>query len=1356
MKKRLQRLAMVGLLVFGQIAAVFAALPARTFADVPYSVVEYAIPTAGAVPQDLVVGSDGALWFVETLGNKVGRITTNGTITEYPVPTASSQPHTIAAGPDDAIWFTELNARKIGRITTSGAVTEFILPASTSRPVNITTGPDGNLWFVVRATVNGIDGYSMMRMTPSGTFTQFQLSPFNTLTSVTDVKVGIDGAIWFGINMQTSGSCTTKNSWIGRMTTSGGVTYYQQPTRCNAPAAMTQGFDGAWWFAQSTSNTGTENLGRFVAPSTLTDYPVPGNSAVFDVTAGADGAVWFSEQDAHELGRIDHTGAITEYSVGSSLRPAVIVNGPDGNIWFLDQGAGKIAKFILPSETPFSGDLVYTKVRPNGGSVIEMVDLDSSSPPTVLGSKAGTQFYKSLALNPAGTRLYYNVNITAPTAYQLKPGISAEGMAALRCETPSVSPDGTRLACFGLIDGERRIKIISLATYRETIVQVPGVDGSQLAPILQPRIDWLTNSSLLVNLTNTGCGAPYIARINVDGSGFSQLTPNTCSGPGAYLGRVSEDGSMIAYFGNGDGLWVMRADGSNPTMITVSTPTVLLSEPAWSKDGKYLSAIGYNPATPGQNSRLVIINSQTGAIVKTILQQDDYTFGSTDWIDTYAPPDSAAPTVIGTPDRAASGSGWYNADVTITWSATDPAPSSGTPTTPAPTVASQEGTHLYTSGQSCDPAGNCATGSLTLSIDKSAPTVTYSLSQQPNGAGWNNGGVTVTFTCNDAVSGIASCTAPTTVGEGANQTVTGTAVDVAGNTTSVSVTVSVDATKPVIAYTTTPDSANAAGWFNSDVTIAFQCSDGLSGLLSCTLPVTLSNEGAGQTAMGTAVDVAGNDQSVTTAAVNIDKSAPEITHALSAAPNAAGWNNTDVTVTFNCSDATSGVASCPSPTVVGEGADQTVTGTAYDIAGNGSNDSVSLHVDKTAPIIGYSVSQVPNFFGWNNASVMVTFDCSDALSGIASCSDPVTIGQGANQTVTGTATDIAGNTATVSLSLNIDTTKPTISYGLLPALPNAAGWYNSDVTVSFACFDFLSGVTLCSDPVTLTSDGANQSVNGSVTDLAFNTQTVTVSPINIDKTAPSLSGLALAANPLAVNQTTTLSAQVSDATSGISRAEYFVDAADPGFGNGTSMTIASGTASAAVGSYTTAGLHTFSVRTQDVAGNWSPVLTINLDVYNPAAGYVAGHGFITPAGTTSDPGDTLPTVSGNNIKATLDFTVKYATLSATTPTGDSLFTWGSNCNKPSNTCFVAEASSLSWLIIPGNGTAVYQGFASLSLGGQSLGINYPMRVQVSDGGLTGSDHYQIRIYPLGSDPDATTPMYQASGDLTGGDIRLHP
>jgi hypothetical protein len=89
------------------------------------------------------------MWFTESPGNQIGRITPAGVVTEFwsgiiggAVPTG------IANGPDGRLWFTEASSNQIGRITTSGVVTEFTTGITAgSSPNAITAGPDGNLWF---------------------------------------------------------------------------------------------------------------------------------------------------------------------------------------------------------------------------------------------------------------------------------------------------------------------------------------------------------------------------------------------------------------------------------------------------------------------------------------------------------------------------------------------------------------------------------------------------------------------------------------------------------------------------------------------------------------------------------------------------------------------------------------------------------------------------------------------------------------------------------------------------------------------------------------------------------------------------------------------------------------------------------------------------------------------------------------------------------------------------------------------------------------------------------------------------------------------------------------------------------
>jgi streptogramin lyase len=110
--------------------------------------------TTGTQPESIVRGPDGNLWFTEYGRNNIGRLSPNSfSVTgEFPTLTPNSGPTGITVGQDGALWFTEpgnnnTSADKIGRITTGGTVTEFASPVTGLALQGIATGPDGSLWF---------------------------------------------------------------------------------------------------------------------------------------------------------------------------------------------------------------------------------------------------------------------------------------------------------------------------------------------------------------------------------------------------------------------------------------------------------------------------------------------------------------------------------------------------------------------------------------------------------------------------------------------------------------------------------------------------------------------------------------------------------------------------------------------------------------------------------------------------------------------------------------------------------------------------------------------------------------------------------------------------------------------------------------------------------------------------------------------------------------------------------------------------------------------------------------------------------------------------------------------------------
>ncbi|HWZ45802.1 MAG TPA: hypothetical protein VNW97_20175 [Candidatus Saccharimonadales bacterium] len=198
--------------------------------------------------------------------------------------------------------------------------------------------------------------------------------------------------------------------------------------------------------------------------------------------------------------------------------------------------------------------------------------------------------------------------------------------------------------------------------------------------------------------------------------------------------------------------------------------------------------------------------------------------------------------------------------------------------------------------------------------------------------------------------------------------------------------------------------------------------------------------------------------SLTVTVIGVDSDPPSIAEFAAPPSNAFGWNNTDVGVSFTCGDATSGIAICPNPLVLAtEGLNQVVAGTAFDRAGNSATSSIQISIDRTPPTIAASQAPPPNAFNWNKSAVTVSFICADSLSGVASCPSPETVSsEGANQPVSGTSIDKAGNSASASLNLNIDLTPPVLAI-TLPV--DGSTVTVASLSVSGTVADALSGVS---------------------------------------------------------------------------------------------------------------------------------------------------------------------------------------------------------------------------------------------------------------------------------------------------------
>jgi len=174
------------------------------------------------------------------------------------------------------------------------------------------------------------------------------------------LATGSDGAIWFtehGAN-NIARICTTATVPTCPV---GTFNEYPVPTANSyVGEAITVGVDGAMWFTEYSA----DNIGRICTAATapactvgsITEYPVPTpNAGPNGITSGPDGALWFTESSAGKIGRLTTSGVFTEFRQSGISAGANITTGPDGALWFVADGndIGRITTGNNPTITSY-------------------------------------------------------------------------------------------------------------------------------------------------------------------------------------------------------------------------------------------------------------------------------------------------------------------------------------------------------------------------------------------------------------------------------------------------------------------------------------------------------------------------------------------------------------------------------------------------------------------------------------------------------------------------------------------------------------------------------------------------------------------------------------------------------------------------------------------------------------------------------------------------------------------------------------------------------------------------------------------------------------------------------------------
>ena len=413
-----------------------------------------------------------------------------------------------------------------------------------------------------------------------------------------------------------------------------------------------------------------------------------------------------------------------------------------------------------------------------------------------------------------------------------------------------------------------------------------------------------------------------------------------------------------------------------------------------------------------------------------------------------------------------------------------------------------------------DNAGNSATRTVTIKIDKEKPA-TPTITNAKNNT-WTNDNVTVTIKSSDNHSGIdriewyennawTTRALTTTNGTGTisytanrNETVRFRAVDKVGNVSAEATTiVKIDKTAP----TNTAPTATVTA---QSITVTCKQTDSLSGIKSGTTQYALKTgdtwsawqtsntftklkQSTSYVVKTKVTDNAGNSAESSETTVYTSKLAAgtltlKYTDASGATYTSNTWTKDNVYVTLNngsagtttyasVSGSAQSVASTTGATTIEAAGTTTLKVTTTD-GTNTSTNSYIIKIDKTAPTVGTLTMKLGSSTGttytsgnWTNQNVWVhKNDGSDSQSGHKSTTYTISAASLTNQTADNTltkegkytavvtTTDNVSNSSTKNYNINIDKTAP-------PTVAPTASQTTNSITVTNKQTDALSGVS---------------------------------------------------------------------------------------------------------------------------------------------------------------------------------------------------------------------------------------------------------------------------------------------------------
>jgi virginiamycin B lyase len=255
-----------------------------------------------------VEDADGGVWFTEGDNNAISRLAPDGTVRAHPLPTPHSEPSSLALDPSGNIWFVAMDTAKIGRLGLDGRIVEYA--TTDGHPSLVAVDRAGEAWFTQMAgnedggshagheghgiaKIGRIDGKGQMHSypTPEGWPTSVAFDGQDRAW-VTLLVPGVGGAPPRGhlARLGRDGNWTLAGSRVG-----------------SCPGNMIRLPDGGLAYSDHCRGV----LGRVSAKGEISAQDLPAGTYIQQMSATADGTLWFTGDGKSRLGRIDRRGRLT-------------------------------------------------------------------------------------------------------------------------------------------------------------------------------------------------------------------------------------------------------------------------------------------------------------------------------------------------------------------------------------------------------------------------------------------------------------------------------------------------------------------------------------------------------------------------------------------------------------------------------------------------------------------------------------------------------------------------------------------------------------------------------------------------------------------------------------------------------------------------------------------------------------------------------------------------------------------------------------------------------------------------------------------------------------------------------------